>query len=176
MLYKKNKEKVLSQELFKNPTSEYRGTPFWAWNSKLEKDELLRQIKIFKKMGFGGFHMHVRQGLETPYLSEEFMDVVKFCAKVAEEQEMYAWLYDEDRWPSGVAGGEVSKILEFRQKYLAMSFSDRDDCANTLIEASKTGKPFFLIHSAHSTRVRHRGIFHFFVSNDGFGGKEYASN
>ena len=53
MLYKKNSEEKLSKELFKNLTCEFRGTPFWAWNSWLEKDELERQIGIFKEMGFG---------------------------------------------------------------------------------------------------------------------------
>ena len=77
MLYKKNIDKKLSKELFKNPTSEYRAAPFWAWNSKLEKDMLCRQIEDFKKMGFGGFHMHSRTGLETEYLSDKFMDMVK---------------------------------------------------------------------------------------------------
>lgn len=46
-----------SAELFKNPTSEYRGCPFWAWNNKLNKDQLLRQIDNFKDMGMGGFHV-----------------------------------------------------------------------------------------------------------------------
>ena len=41
MLYPRNLSKELDRELFKNPTSEYRGTPFWAWNGKLEK-EILR--------------------------------------------------------------------------------------------------------------------------------------
>mgnify|MGYP003309416443 CR=1 FL=1 len=52
MLYKKNGEKKLSKELFQNPTSEYRATPFWAWNCKLEKKELEWQLEILKKMGF----------------------------------------------------------------------------------------------------------------------------
>ena len=47
MLYPKNLEPQLSPELFANPTSEYRGTPFWAWNGKLSREKLLRQIKIF---------------------------------------------------------------------------------------------------------------------------------
>lgn len=42
-----------SSELFKNPTAEYRGMPFWAWNNKLNKDQLLRQIDIFAEMGMG---------------------------------------------------------------------------------------------------------------------------
>ncbi|MBQ2956005.1 MAG: hypothetical protein IJE08_06040 [Clostridia bacterium] len=109
MLYPKNQDAQLRDGLFKNPTSEYRGTPFWAWNGKLDKEELLRQIRIFKKMGLGGFHMHVRTGMDTPYLTEEFMDFIRFCVQAAKDEEMLAWLYDEDRWPSGTAGGSVTK-------------------------------------------------------------------
>ena len=79
MLYKKNGSKTLSTELFKNPTAEYRGTPFWSWNGKLDKDALIRQIHQMKEMGFGGFHMHARTGLATEYLSDEFMELVKAC-------------------------------------------------------------------------------------------------
>lgn len=118
MLYKKNSAPVLSEELFKNPTCEYRGTPFWAWNSELKLDELERQIDIFKKMGLGGFHMHVRTGMSTPYLTEEFMDLVKGCVKKAKKEEMLAWLYDEDRWPSGAAGGIVTKDEKYRARCL----------------------------------------------------------
>ena len=65
MLYPKKNAKNLDPALFQNPTAEYRGAPFWAWNSKLEKEELLWQIELLKKMGFGGFHMHARSGLAT---------------------------------------------------------------------------------------------------------------
>jgi len=64
--------KIFSHELFRNPTSEYRGCPFWAWNTKLDKDQLLRQIDNFKAMGMGGFHMHVRTGLDTEYMGSEY--------------------------------------------------------------------------------------------------------
>ena len=118
MLYKKNGRKELDLELFKNPTSEYRGAPFWAWNSKLEQKELEWQLEIFKKMGFGGAHLHVRTGMATPYLSEEHMALVKACVEKAKKEGMLAWLYDEDRWPSGPAGGIVTKDKRFRGKYL----------------------------------------------------------
>ncbi len=109
MLYPKSKEQSLSHALFQNPTSEYRGAPFWAWNGKLDKDELFRQIDIFKKMGLGGFHMHVRTGMDTKYLSDEFMDFIVSCTKKAEQEDMLSWLYDEDRWPSGTCGGFVTR-------------------------------------------------------------------
>jgi hypothetical protein len=81
-----------SMELFKNPTSEYRGCPFWAWNNKLDKDQLLRQIDNFAAMGMGGFHMHVRTGLDTEYMGEEFMDIVRSCVEYAETKNMLACL------------------------------------------------------------------------------------
>jgi hypothetical protein len=109
MLYPKNQSRELERELFKHPTSEYRGTPFWAWNCKLEKEELLEQIDHFEKMGMGGFHMHVRTGMASPYLDEEFMGYIRLCIERAKEKGMLAWLYDEDRWPSGSAGGMVTE-------------------------------------------------------------------
>lgn len=121
MLYKKNSEKTLSKELFENPSSEYRGTPFWAWNSLLKKDELLRQIDIFKEMGLGGFHMHVRTGLENKYLGDEFMELIRSCVDKAKDENMLAWLYDEDRWPSGAAGGFVTENHDFRQRSVSFS-------------------------------------------------------
>ena len=114
MLYKKNSEKILKKELFENPTSEFRGTPFWALNSYLTKEELCRQIDVFKEMGLGGFHLHVRTGLENEYLSEEYMELIKDTVVKAKDEEMLAWLYDEDRWPSGAAGGLVTKDEKYR--------------------------------------------------------------
>lgn len=53
MLYPRSAEEALSEELFKNPSSEYRGAPFWAWNCALERDELLRQLDVLRQMGLG---------------------------------------------------------------------------------------------------------------------------
>jgi len=118
MLYKKNSAPKLDSELFRNPTAEYRGTPFWAWNCKLDRKELEWQLEVFKKMGFGGGHMHVRTGMATEYLSDEYMALIKACVEKAKSENMLAWLYDEDRWPSGAAGGYVTKDKENRARYL----------------------------------------------------------
>ena len=115
MLYKKSQNQFLSDELFQKPTAEYRGAPFWGWNGQLKKSQLMRQIQQLKEMGFGGFHMHSRTGLATPYLSDEFMEMIRSCCEKAEQEEMLAWLYDEDRWSSGPAGGIVTKNKQFRR-------------------------------------------------------------
>lgn len=118
MLYKKNQEKELKKELFENPTCEYRGTPFWAWNCRMNKQILTEQIEQLKDMGFGGFHMHSRDGMDNPYLSDEFMGLIDECVKKAEKEDMLAWLYDEDRWPSGAAGGLVTENPKYRERSL----------------------------------------------------------
>ena len=94
---------------FKNPPGKYRSIPFWSWNDHLEITELLRQIDLMHESGIGGFFMHSRDGLETPYLEKEWDECVVACVKRAEELGMEAWLYDEDRWPSGFCGGRVQK-------------------------------------------------------------------
>jgi len=50
MLYKKSLRETLDDQLFENPTSEYKGAPFWAWNCELDREELL--INWLKYIGF----------------------------------------------------------------------------------------------------------------------------
>lgn len=103
---------------FKNPSAVYRGVPFWSWNNRLNRDQLLRQIDQFREMGFGGVNIHARTGLDTEYLGQEFMSVVRDCTDRLAELGMKSWLYDEDRWPSGFAGGLVTKNHKYRAQHL----------------------------------------------------------
>jgi len=105
---------------FASPGSRFRGKPFWAWNGNLEPEELRRQIRIMHRMGLGGFFMHSRVGLDTPYLSDEWFECVAACIDEAEKLDMEAWLYDEDRWPSGAAGGLVTRDERYRMRSLVM--------------------------------------------------------
>ena len=121
MLYPRACEKTPDPELFRNPGAEYRCAPFWAWNCGLEEDLLLREIGCMKQMGMGGFHMHTRSGMSVPYLSDAFMARIRSCVEEARKQGMLAWLYDEDRWPSGFAGGLVTEKEENRQRFLLLT-------------------------------------------------------
>lgn len=118
MLYPQNSNETLKEEVFRNPGSEYRGAPFWAWNCELDKEDLVWQIEQLKEMGFGGFHMHSRCGMATKYLSEDFFALIVACVSKAEQERMYAYLYDEDRWPSGAAGGIVTSQKKYVQRNL----------------------------------------------------------
>lgn len=121
MLYQKKLEETLSEELFKNPSGEYRGAPFWAWNCKVTKEQIDDQTEIFLRMGMGGAHIHCRTGMNIPYMSDEFLDQVSYAHEKFREKGMLTWLYDEDRWPSGYGGGFVTKDPEFRMRFLVFS-------------------------------------------------------
>ncbi len=95
------------RKLFVSPDAMLRGAPFWSWNDRLDQQELDRQVKDMHDHGMGGFFMHSRDGLETVYMSDEWMSCIKETVKTAKEIGNLAWLYDEDRWPSGAAGGLV---------------------------------------------------------------------
>lgn len=103
-------------EQWQEPSVEYRAKPFWALNGKLEKAELKRQIEIMKKMGFGGAFLHARTGLVTEYMSKEWMEDLAYAVQVLKENGMQAWIYDEDRWPSGTCGGYVTQKKEYQEK------------------------------------------------------------
>ncbi len=115
--------------MIQNPAPQYRGKPFWSWNGKLEKNELLAQIDVMREMGFGGFFIHSRTGLETEYLGAEWFDLVRACAEKAAAAGMEVWLYDEDRWPSGTCGGAVTKERKNRLRFLSLYDSDEEALA-----------------------------------------------
>ena len=93
----------------------------WSWNDKLDEQELRRQIREMADKGWGSYFMHSRVGLVTGYLSDEWMSLVNACADEAEKTCTHAWLYDEDKWPSGFAGGQVPEKDEaYRSRGLVL--------------------------------------------------------
>lgn len=85
----------------------YAPAPFWFWNHHLEADELLRQLQLMKESGVSGFFIHPRAGLMTPYASKEWFEAVRLIVEEAAKLGLEAWLYDEDPFPSGGAGGII---------------------------------------------------------------------
>lgn len=116
-------------EVLSNPGSEYRSLPFWGWNDRLQEDELRRQMQDMKAKGIGGCFSHARDGIETPYLSEAWMEATRVMADEAARSGLEAWIYDEDKWPSGSAGGQVAAAnpQSFTAKGLTLEVSSAMD-------------------------------------------------
>ena len=113
--------------------------PFWSWNDKLDEAELRRQIREMAEKGWGSYFMHSRVGLVTGYLSDEWMALINACADEAAKTGTYAWLYDEDKWPSGFAGGEVPEMDEsYRMRGLVLVKQRRGRTAGHCIKLCST--------------------------------------
>jgi len=52
----------------------------------------LRRIGHFEDMGMGGFHMHVHTEIDTDYMLEEVLDIVRSCVYYAKSKKMLACL------------------------------------------------------------------------------------
>lgn len=110
----------LSYSNFLNPANEYRSHPFYSVNDTLTEDEIKNQIREFRDAGFGGFYLHSRSGLITAFLGEDWWKIMQASVDAANEVGLRCMFYDEDKWPSGYAGGIVPlKSAAFRSKCLA---------------------------------------------------------
>lgn len=90
---------------FPAPGACFAPIPFWFLNGDMDADELARQLRLMSAVGIGTVVLHARQGHTVPYLSEQWLAGIRHCVEVCAELGMTAWLYDEDNFPSGYAGG-----------------------------------------------------------------------
>lgn len=110
----------------KKVDAKYRPIPFWSWNSELTEEGLTKQIEWMHSKGFGGFFMHARGGLTTPYLGEQWFKCVDASAKKAKELGMEPYAYDENGWPSGFVGGKLLEDIENHDRYLTYKIGEYD--------------------------------------------------
>lgn len=94
-------------QAFADPPAGYRSAPLWVWNDRITQEQIETQLADFKAHGIGGVFIHPRPGLITPYLSEEWLDLCRDAVKVGKGLGMKVWIYDENSYPSGFAGGHV---------------------------------------------------------------------
>jgi hypothetical protein len=98
---------VQLKQLFADPPAEYRSAPLWDWNEQISEAGIDFQMKEFKKAGIGGVFVHPRPGLLTEYLSEDWFNLFDYTVQKGKELGMKVWIYDENSYPSGFAGGHV---------------------------------------------------------------------
>jgi hypothetical protein len=110
---------------FQNPPSEYGSVPFWVWNDSVTETRIEEQLRDFHDKGIGGVFIHPRPGLVTPYLSEEWLKLCNHAVRTAGILGMKIWIYDENSYPSGFAGGHVpDQMPDSARKSLVMKKAD----------------------------------------------------
>lgn len=92
---------------FAAPGKEYGTIPFFVWNGDIRKEKIDDYMKMFKEAGCGGVIVHARPGLITEYLSDNWFDLFRYTVDKGKEYDLDVWIYDENSYPSGFAGGHV---------------------------------------------------------------------
>ena len=92
---------------FVSPAKEYGTAPLWPWNTTVTREHIDRNMTDFKDKGFGGVFVHPRPGLVTDYISDEWYDLFRYAVDKGKQLGMNVWIYDENSYPSGFAGGHV---------------------------------------------------------------------
>jgi hypothetical protein len=114
---------------FLNPAREYSPMPFWFWNGEMDGKQIQDQIRQMVDQHVYGAFLHARDGLETPYLSEEWFKAIDAGLQQAKRSGFFFNFVDEYDWPSGevrnlwMKGNHQSEVLKqnpnFRMKSLA---------------------------------------------------------
>ena len=92
---------------FSQPSKEYTTAPFFVWNAEITKEEIDNYLTSFKNSGSSQVFIHPRPGLITEYLSDKWFELYKYAVDKGKELGMNVWIYDENSYPSGFAGGHV---------------------------------------------------------------------
>ena len=162
MLYPQSRQPY-DDASFHDPCAIYRGAPFWAWNCDMNEQDVDFMMDMFHEMGMGGAHLHSRTGMALPYLQRDFMRMIRRASDCAREKNMYAWLYDEDRWPSGYGGGYITQDDRYRARVLILSPEPLGD-----IERQDTRKMVANGKCARSNNRRLMAIYSVDLDEDGW--------
>ncbi len=99
------------REAFKDPSSSFRSAPLWVWNTKVSNADIDRMLAELKEQGFGGAFVHPRPGLITDYLSDDWFALYRHSVDTGKKLGLDIWIYDENSYPSGFAGGHVPAVM-----------------------------------------------------------------
>ncbi|MDR2345823.1 MAG: hypothetical protein LBE18_07125 [Planctomycetaceae bacterium] len=99
------------QKNFKNPHRDFSTGPLWTWNDRLTDEQVRSTLRDLAGQHVRQVWVHPRPGLMTPYLSDEWFARWKTALDEAQKLDMNVWIYDENSYPSGFAGGFVPEAL-----------------------------------------------------------------
>lgn len=94
-------------QLFDKPPAEYSTSPFFVWNGEVTEADIDFFMDSYHAQGIRSIFIHPRPGLITEYLSDRWFQLVRYTVDKGAKLGMEVWLYDENSYPSGFAGGHV---------------------------------------------------------------------
>jgi len=99
------------KKVFADPPRIYASAPLWVWNDMLTEEQIRGTLRDLAGQKVKQAFVHPRPGLMTPYLSSDWFRLWKVALDEAEKLDMNVWIYDENSYPSGFAGGHVPEVM-----------------------------------------------------------------
>jgi len=104
-------DSATAQRLFAQPPRAYATAPLWVWNDLLTEAQIRGTLRDLAGQQVRQVFVHPRPGLMTPYLGPDWFRLWKVALDEAERLDMNVWIYDENSYPSGFAGGWVPELM-----------------------------------------------------------------
>ena len=119
-------------EAFRSPPADYGPAPLLVFNDEHEGEagegRITRVLEGHERVGYGGVFLHPRPGLMTEYLSARWFELMRHAVKECLRLGLVPYLYDENSYPSGFAGGHVpARVPEARSRYVGVVFGEGPD-------------------------------------------------
>jgi hypothetical protein len=102
---------------FIHPPDAYKPMPFWHINGELTTEGIQQQMKDAKELaGFTGISLlplasyGKKVGTTPEFLSEAYFERYQDMLNTAQELDMEVILYDDNDFPSGMAGGKMEAL------------------------------------------------------------------
>ena len=95
------------RQRFANPGVDYATAPLWVWNDLLTEEQVRSTLADLNAQRVNMAFVHPRPGLATPYLTQDWFTLWSAALDEAQKRGMKIWIYDENSYPSGFAGGYV---------------------------------------------------------------------
>ncbi len=105
----------------------------WVLNDECEADHIDDQIEVIAASGTGAVCLHPRPGLLFPYGGTDWFKLIRATARKCADRGIEVWLYDEDPYPSGNAGGRlIMEHPEYEAQRIGMFEAATDICEGEL--------------------------------------------
>src|SRR5919206_1017016 len=120
------------RESFVSPPISYRPAPFLVFNDDHEGAagavRITQVLEDYRRVGYGGAFLHPRPGLITEYLSPHWFALIGHAVRECGRLGLVPYLYDENSYPSGFAGGHVpARVPEAMSRYVGAVFGEGPD-------------------------------------------------
>ena len=132
---------------FLDPPRDYSTMPFWFWNGKMEGPKIQDEIRRMVDQHVYGAFLHARDGLQTPYHSEEWWQAIGAGLEQAKRSGFSFNFVDEYDWPSGearniwMAGNHQSEVLARKPEYRMKSLGYKAEVVKGPQEVSLATPP-----------------------------------